>query len=67
MTNSNLRIHLSGIAACLLFLPIGDRLRAQSFDALGERIRAALVDEQVPSLAVAVARKGEILFLIWMM
>ena len=40
----------------------GSPLRAQSFDALAENIRAALVDEQVPSFAVAVARDGKILW-----
>ena len=52
--------HLAPSVFCMLLLVSGGSpLRAQSFDALAENIRAALVEEQAPSFAVAVARDGE--------
>jgi len=41
---------------------VGDEPNVDGFDKLREKIRTSLVDRQIPSLAVAVARDGEVVW-----
>ncbi len=60
MNNRN-RLRLAIAAALALLLTAAPSI-ADDFDALRARIRAQLVEENVPSLAVAVARGGDVLW-----